>query len=172
LEPSPNPFSWGCGCQDLAWETFKTPTVANILFWKYLDIPNGTGVRGAVEKILAKRTGDEMIVTFDHHQYFTAKYYVGARARIRLVELSPDLFWGWHLIRPADLITLEQLRGELRRGVWLIGRDPTPVLLPEEPDASPIEPYPFRYYHSLHRQLFVHHFRIPNGPLVQERPVP
>ena len=57
----------------------RSSLVANVKFWEYLDIPNKTGMRGAVETILARRRGDEMIVTFDHHQYFPLKFYAGRR---------------------------------------------------------------------------------------------
>jgi mannosyltransferase len=145
---------------------------ANVLFWTYLDIPRGQGVRGAVETILSRREDDELIVTFDHHQYFPAKYYMRSKARVRLVDPSPDLFWGWHLIRSADLITPEQLRIELRRGVWLIGNGSPPTELPDPGGAAPLEQYKFTYYQSLHRHLYVQHYKDPGGHQVQERSQP
>ncbi len=145
---------------------------ANVAFWKYLDIPHGTGVRGAVEMILAKRRDDEIIVTPDHHQYFPLKYYLGGRATVRLLQPDPDLFWGPHLIRPGDLITTDQLDDALCRGVWLVGRLPTPEITPKLAKARLLERSEFRYYHSLHRRLFVHHYRTRDEAARKERPAP
>ncbi|SIO59619.1 hypothetical protein SAMN05444166_6117 [Singulisphaera sp. GP187] len=144
---------------------------ANAVFWNYLDIPNGGGVRQAVATILAERCDGEMIVTFNHHQYVPAKYYVGDRATVRLLDSGP-LFWGRHLIRPTDLISPEQLRQALGRGVWVIGTDPLPGEQPVLAGAVPLRQHEFHYYQSLHRHLYVHRFAIPNQPPVQERPAP
>jgi uncharacterized membrane protein len=150
---------------------FAALFVANVLLWKYLDIPNGGGMRQAVATILKERRHDETIVTFDHHQYFTAKYYVGNKAPIRL--LPPEgLFWGWHLIRPPDLITTAQLRAGLRRGVWVIDREPVPAWRPELTGAVPGRAYEFHYYMSLHRELYVQRFALPDLPPAQERSGP
>jgi hypothetical protein len=97
--------------------------IADVKFWEYLDVTHKTGVRGALETILASRRDDEIIVTFDHHQYFPLKFYAEGRAKVRLVTPGSDLFWGWHLIRPADLIEPDRLRDELRRGLWVVGKD-------------------------------------------------
>jgi mannosyltransferase len=151
---------------------FAVQLGANVLFWEYLDIPHGPGVRGGIETIMARRQGDEMIVTFDHHQYFPAKYYVGTEARIRLVDPGPGLFWGWHLIRPNDLITVEELRGELRRGVWLIGNGAPPKSFPGVESATLLEQYLFTYYQSLHRRLFVQHYKVADNSEVQKEAEP
>ena len=134
-------------------------TVADVKFWEYLDVTHKTGVKGAMETILARRASDEMIVTFDHHQYFPLKFYAKGRAEVRLVAPGPDLFWGWHLIRPGDLIEPDRLRDELRRGLWLVGKDPAPWKEPELAGAEPLERYEFGFYHSVHRRLFVFHLR-------------
>jgi mannosyltransferase len=133
--------------------------VADVKFWEYLDVTHKTGVKGAIETILARRGSDEMIVTFDHHQYFPLKFYAKGRAEVRLVAPGPDLFWGWHLIRPDDLIEPDQLHDELRRGLWLVGKDPAPWKEPELAGAEPLERYEFGFYHSVHRRLFVFHLR-------------
>lgn len=135
----------------------------NVVFWKYLDIPQGGGIRQAVAAILAERRPDEMIVAFDHHQYVTAKYYVGRQAPIRLVAPA-GMFWGWHLVRPADLISSDALRGELRRGVWVIANDPYSRLQPELAGAEPTRKLQFQFYMSLHRHLFVQRFALPAQP--------
>jgi predicted nucleic acid-binding protein len=145
---------------------------ADVKFWEYLDIPNKTGVKGALETILDHRRGDEMIVTFDHHQYFPLKFYAAGRAEVRLVAPDPDLFWGWHLIRPGDLVGPERLRDELRRGIWVVGRDPAPWDHPELAGAEPSERYEFGYYHSLHRHMFVFHLRDAGAPPAREGPEP
>jgi uncharacterized membrane protein len=145
---------------------------ADVKFWEYFDVTRKTGVKGAVETILARRRSDEMIVTFDHHQYFPLKFYAGGRAEVRLVAPDPELFWGWHLIRPGDLIGADRLRDELRRGIWVVGRDPAPWDLPELAGAEPTERYEFGYYHSLHRHLFVFHLRGAGGPPAREGPEP
>ena len=145
---------------------------ADVKFWEYFDVTNKTGVKGALETILARRRGDEMIVTFDHHQYFPLKFYAGGRAEVRLVTPGPDLFWGWHLIRPEDLIGPDRLRDELRRGIWVVGKDPTPWESPELAGAEPTERYEFGYYHSLHRHMFVFHLRGEGGPPSKGVPEP
>lgn len=128
-----------------------------VAFWKYLDVEHKTGVRGAMEIIQAHRRDDEMIVTFDHHQYFPLKYYAGDRAVVRLVTPDPDLFWGWHLIRPEDLIEPGRLRDGLRRGLWVVSKDPTPWERPEFAGAEPLGRYEIGFYHSVHRRLFIVH---------------
>lgn len=146
--------------------------VANVKFWEYFDVAHKTGVKGALEMILARRRGGEMIVTFDHHQYFPLKFYAGDGATVRLVDPGPDLFWGWHLIRPGDLIEPDRLRDELRRGIWVVGRDPTPRERPELAGAQPLNRYEFRYYHSLHRRLYVFHLRSAGHPPAKEESGP
>ena len=41
LEPKPSPFSWGCGCQNLASGTFETPTLSEFSEEIFLDTPCG-----------------------------------------------------------------------------------------------------------------------------------
>ncbi len=140
-----------------------------VLFWHYLDIPNGQGVRGAVEVVLANKRDDELIVTVDHHQHFPVKYYAGRTAEVRLVEPHPDLFWGWHLIRPDDLVTQGRLDEELKRGVWLIARNSDPAKALDRADLTVLARYEFRFYHALHRRLFVYHVRTGSVPSTRER---
>jgi hypothetical protein len=146
--------------------------VAEVKYWEYFDVTHKTGVKGALETILAHRRGDEMIVTFDHHQYFPLKFYAGDRAEVRLVTPDPELFWGWHLIRPGDLIGPDRLRDELRRGIWVVGKDPAPWKLPELSGAEPLERYEFHFYHSVHRHLFVVHLRSAGDPPARGVPKP
>jgi hypothetical protein len=141
---------------------------ADIKFWEYLDIPHKTGVKGAIETILAHRRGDELIVALDHHQYFPLKYYAGGRAEVRLLAPAADVFWGGHLIRPADLVGVDRLCAELRRGLWVVGRDSAPWGLAELAGAEPLERYEFGYYHSLHRHMFIFHLRRAGGPPAKE----
>jgi hypothetical protein len=148
----------------LAWGQVK--------YWEYFDVTHRTGVKGAMETILAHRRGDEMIVTFDHHQYFPMKFYAGDRATVRIVDPGPDLFWGWHLIRPGDLIEPDRLRDELRRGIWIVGRDPRPWEEPMLSGARPVEQYEFRHYHSVHRHLYVFHLRSAGEPPAKEGTTP
>jgi hypothetical protein len=145
-----------------------TLAVAEVKYWEYFDVTHKTGVKGALETILARRRGDELIVALDHHQYFPLKFYAGGRAEVRLLAPDPDLFWGWHLIRPRDLIGPDRLREELRRGIWVVGKDPTPWKLPELSGAEPLERYEFRYYHSLNRHMFVFYLRGAGGPSAKE----
>jgi hypothetical protein len=146
--------------------------VADVKFWEYLDVTHKTGVKGALETILAHRRGDEMIVTFDHHQYFPLKFYAEGRAEVRLVTPGPGLFWGWHLIRPGDLIEPDRLHEELRRGLWVVGKDPAPWEGPELAGALPVERYELGFYHSVHRHLFVFHFRSAGGTPAREESRP
>jgi uncharacterized membrane protein len=144
---------------------------ANVVFWQYLDIPNGGGVRQAVATILAERRKGEIIVTFDHHQYVTAKYYVGSQAEIRLVE-PREMFWGWHLIRQADLISRKQLHEALPRGVWVISANPPDWEEPELAGAASSPLHEFHYYFSLHRHLYVQRYTAPRVPPIEERSTP
>jgi hypothetical protein len=137
---------------------------ADVKFWEYLDVAHKTGVKGALETILAHRRGDEMIVTFDRHQYFPLKFYARGRAEVRLVTPDPELFWGWHLIRPGDLIDSDRLRDELRRGIWVVGKDRAPWERPELAGAEPLERYEISFYHSLHRNMLVFHLRAAGVP--------
>jgi mannosyltransferase len=132
---------------------------ANYGFWKTLNVREGRGVKGAVEFILAERKPGESIVALDLIQYFPAKYYVGDRAKIRLLEPPFDLFWGMHLIRPADVISYDQVDDELRDGVWLIGTRPTPAITPRIASARMTAKREFTYYNHLHRRVYVHHYQ-------------
>jgi mannosyltransferase len=144
----------------------------DVKFWEYFDVARKTGIRGAVETILARRRPDEMIVTFDYMQYFPLKFYAGDRAAVRLVDPGPELFWGWHLIRPEDLIAPDRLRDELREGLWVVGKDPKPWESPELEGAEVLERYEFRFYHSVHRHFFVFHLRGAGGRPAREGPEP
>ncbi len=104
---------------------------ANVAFWRELDLAHNPGMRGAVATILERIRPGESIVATDGVQYVTAKFYAAGRAPIHLVEPPADQFWGWHLIRPDDLISLDELRKEMARGIWLIGTMPRPVVSPE-----------------------------------------
>ena len=137
----------------------RTAIPANVAFWRKLNLDEGRGIKGAVEFVLASRGPDETIVALDVNQYFPAKYYVGSRARIALLEPGPDLFWGWHLIRSDDLIAPDQLDREINRGVWLIGTLSTPAITPGLVSAKPRDQQVFTYYNHLHSRVFVHHYR-------------
>jgi hypothetical protein len=129
-------------------------------------------VKGAIDTVLARRRGDEMIVTFDHHQYFPLKFYAEGRAEVRLVTPGPGLFWGWHLIRPGDLIEPDRLRDELSRGLWVVGKDPAPWEGPVLAGAEPLERFEFGFYHSVHRHLFVFHLQGAGGTPAREESRP
>jgi mannosyltransferase len=132
---------------------------ANVAFWKTLDLENGRGIRGAVEYVMDHRLPGETIVALDALQYFPAKYYFAGRAPVRMVEPAVDLFWGWHLIRPDDLITQDRLDADLDRGVWLIGTLPNPAVTPGLTSRKPLNNQSFTYYNHLHARVFVHHYR-------------
>ena len=136
---------------------------ANVAFWGRLDIPHNPGMRAAVAAVLRDIRPGESIVTTDVVQYVPAKYYVGRRAPIHLLEPSADLFWGWHLIRPDDLISLDDFRRELARGVWLIGTMPEPVVSPEWDlgEARLLSRSAYHYYLGMHRNIYVHHYEFP-----------
>jgi mannosyltransferase len=131
---------------------------ANLVFWKGLDLENGRGVQGAVEYIMARRAPEESIVALDMLQYFPAKYYVSGRAMIRMVKPDAGMFWGWHLIRPADLVTPDELDDELGRGVWLIGKEQKPAVTNRLIATTPAEEQIFTYYNHLHARIYVHHY--------------
>lgn len=134
---------------------------ANVEFWQGMDLAHNTGMRAAVATVLDQIRPGESIIATDVIQYTTAKFYVAGRAPIYLVEPPPDLFWGWHLIRPKDLITLDDLRGKLPRGLWLIGTLREPVIAPDWDlnDAELLARQEFHYYMHLHRIIYVHHYK-------------
>ena len=138
--------------------------LANVKYWNYFDVTNKTGIKGVVETILIHNRDGEMIITFDHHQYFPLKFYAGDQVRVRLV--TPDansLFWGSHLIRPEDLIEPDQLRNELRKGIWFVGKDAEPWDYAVLSHVSSLEHYKIEFYHSLHRRVYVFHLRDTRG---------
>jgi mannosyltransferase len=136
---------------------------ANVVFWKGLDVESGRGVQGAIEYIMARKAPDEIIVALDMIQYFPAKYYVGGRTRIRMVQPDADMFWGWHLIRPADLVTPDELDDELDRGVWLIGTAQKPAVTARLTTTTPSDEQVFTYYNHLHARVYVHHYSGPRS---------
>jgi uncharacterized membrane protein len=142
---------------------FAILIASNVVFWRKLNLDEGQGIRGAVEFILANRRPDETIVALDALQYFPAKYYVGEKARIAMVEPAPDLFWGWHLIRPSDVITSERLDDEVSRGVWLIGTLPRPAITARLASNSPRAQQVFTYYNHLHARVYVHRYCTSEG---------
>jgi mannosyltransferase len=134
---------------------------ANGSFWDRLDIPRNPGMRGAVASILRQIQPGESIVATDIIQYATAKFYVREQAPIHLLEPSKGLFWGWHLIQPADLISLDEFGRERAGGVWLIGTVPVPVIAPDWDwgDQSPVQTGHFTYYLNLHRDIYIFHHK-------------
>ena len=136
---------------------------ANVAFCRGLDLAHNPGMRAAVATILERIRPGETIVSTDVIQYVTAKFYAGKRAPIHLVEPPAHLFWGWHLIRPDDLISLDELRDEMARGIWLIGTTSAPVVSPEWDisDEQLLEKYEYHYYLHLHKNIFVHHYAGP-----------
>jgi hypothetical protein len=136
---------------------------ANVAFWRGLDLAHNTGMRAAVATILERIRPGESIVATDVVQYATAKFYAGRRAPIHLVEPPPELFWGWHLIRPDDVISPGELRDEVARGIWLVGSTSEPVLPPEcgLDDAQQLEKYEYHYYCVPNRNTFVNHYAVP-----------
>jgi hypothetical protein len=131
---------------------------ANRAFWQGLDLEHGRGVQGAVDYIMAHRTPTESVVALDMIQYFPAKFYISRHAAIRMLEPDPGMFWGWHLIRPDDLVTAEALDAELDRGVWLISTTPNPAVTRRLIATAPAEEQIFTYYNHLHARVYVHHY--------------
>ncbi len=138
---------------------------ANVAFWGRLDLEHNGGMRAAVASIMRQIKPGESIVTTDVVQYVTAKFYVGRRAPIHLIEPPLDLFWGWHLIRPEDLISFDELRRETSHGVWLVGTLAVPVIAPDWDwgEHPPVEKGHFHYYLLLHRDIYVQYARSPAG---------
>ena len=136
---------------------------ANVAFWRGLDLSHNTGMRAAVATILERIRPGESIVATDVIQYATAKFYAKSRAPIHLVEPPTDMFWGWHLIRPDDLISPGEFRDELARGIWLVGPTSVPVVSPEWglDDARPLDQYEFHYYCLPNKNTFVNHYAGP-----------
>jgi len=136
---------------------------ANVAFWRGLDLAHNTGMRAAVATILERIRPGESIVATDGIQYTTAKFYAGTQAPIHLVQPPPDMFWGWHLIRPDDVISLGELRDELARGIWLVGPTSVPIVPPEWglDDARHLEMHEYHYYCIPNRDIFVNHYAGP-----------
>ncbi len=133
---------------------------ANVAFWRGLDLAHNTGMRAAVATILERIRPGESIVSTDLLQYLTAKFYAQRTGADPPGRAPPDMFWGWHVIRPDDLISLDQLRDEMTRGIWLIGTMPKLVVSPEWEldDLRLLEEYEYHYYMELHKNIFVHHY--------------
>lgn len=133
---------------------------ANVAFWRGLDLAHNTGMRAAVATILERIRPGESIVATDGIQYTTAKFYAGRRAPIHLLEPPPGMFWGWHLIRPDDVISPEELRDELARGIWLVGPTSVPLVSPKWglDDAQQLETYEYHYYCMPNHNTFVNHY--------------
>ncbi|WP_074310444.1 hypothetical protein [Singulisphaera sp. GP187] len=138
--------------------------LAYILFWKTLDIPNGPGPRGAVERILAMSRGGEIIVTTDYMQYFPAKYYVGGRGKVQLLWTGPDHAWGPHLVRPSDLISPGELSNCLGSGVWVLSSTPRSAVLPSIDRLEPESSFTVPFYQPLHRTLYANRYRVRSRP--------
>jgi hypothetical protein len=134
--------------------------VANVAFWKGLDLEHGHGPRAAVASIMARRAPGEPIVVLDAIQYFPAKFYVKNRAPVRMLEPPFNMFWGWHLIRPNDLITPDKIDAQLKTGVWIISDLPRPAITPGLAALAPLHEEMFTYYNHLHARVYVHHFRV------------
>jgi uncharacterized membrane protein len=134
---------------------------ANVVFWQRLDLAHNTGMRAAVAAIIERIRPGESIVASDVVQYVTAKFYARGRAPIHVIEPPQDLYWGWHLIRPDDLVSLDDLRSGLARGIWLIGTLPDPVVSPDWDigEAHLLERHEYHYYLYLHKNIYVHHYR-------------
>ncbi len=136
---------------------------ANVAFWRGLDLAHNPGMRAAVATILERIRPGESIVATDVVQYVPAKFYARGRAPIHLVEPPPEMFWGWHLIRPDDLISLDDLRDLMARGIWLVGTTSEAAVSPEWDldDARLLEKYEYHYYCIPNRNIFVHHYTGP-----------
>jgi mannosyltransferase len=131
---------------------------ANVAFWRALDIPNGSGPRGAVEQILADRRDDEVIVVLDLFQYLPISYYARQHAVVRLLRPTITPFWGPHVILEGDLIEEEALARELDRGVWVVGTLPVPANMSALEGLSPDRTFCTTFYCELHRRIYVNHF--------------
>jgi hypothetical protein len=138
---------------------------ANVAFWRALDIPNGSGPRGAIERILAERRDDEAIIVLDLYQYLPIRYYAGEQAVVRLVRPTFSPFWGPHVIRPADLIEPEAIARELDHGVWVVGTLPRPINIGALEELTPDHGFGVTFYSELHRRIYVNHYaRRSAGP--------
>ena len=138
---------------------------ANVIFWSRLDLPHNGGMRAAAATIMGRIRPGESIVATDVVQYVTAKFYVHGKAPIHLVRPPDDMFWGWHLIRPDDLISLDELRYKAGKGIWLIGTIPIPVIAPEWDwgERPPSEIGRSHYYIDLHTDIYVHYYKSPGA---------
>jgi mannosyltransferase len=137
---------------------------ANVAFWNRLDISHNGGMRAAVATILRQVEPGESIITTDVLQFLPAKFYVGRRAPVCLLEPPFDLMWGWHVIDRNDLISLDEFRRAMARGVWLIGTLPRPIVSPEWDwgEHAPVEKDHEHYYINIHRDIYVHYAKDPN----------
>jgi mannosyltransferase len=131
---------------------------ANVAFWRALDLTNGPGPRGAVDRILAERRGDEPIIVLDLYQYLPISYYARQHAVVRLVRPTIIPFWGPHVIRPGDLIEPEAIAQELHRGVWVVGTLPVPANISALEDLTPDHGFVVTFYLELHKKIYVTHY--------------
>ena len=99
-------------------------TAASIDFWGNRQIATRPGMRGAMERILSTDNGRDPIVADCKMHYFPAKYYAPPGVSVRILEPATHEFWGRHLIRSADMVSEEDFRASLAKGVWYLSYRP------------------------------------------------
>ncbi len=151
--------------------------VASVNFWINREIPTRPGMRGAMERILSLRKGNELIVANSNIHYFPAKYYAPKVVPVRIRESAAHGFWCRHLIRPADVLSEVDFRASLAEGVWLLSHWETPAdeddLADAVVDVRFEVPYDFGVFP---RTIYVSHLRVPDEGakerVVRMRPIP
>jgi hypothetical protein len=83
-------------------------------------------MQGAIAHICSFREPKEPIVATDYVHYFVAKYYATRYhgvdgSQIRLLVPDKAMLFGWHLIRPADVISRQEVQDMSPRSLWVIG---------------------------------------------------
>lgn len=143
-----------------------------VAFWKARDIPEKTGIGGAVAEILARARPGETIICTTNVNYFPAKHDVGSQAEIRLLDSALELFWGGHLIRDVDLIRPGELEKAVEGGVWLIGQERSDSPFGEAADSIETSHSEFAYDNgSPPWPIHVMHLRKPGPGEALERAI-
>ncbi len=121
---------------DVAWRSFAgqarhvvlallvaDSTYAHACYWDELDVRHKPGVRGAVEHVLQRRTGKDLIVVLHPCVFYSVKYYCRdvADPKLLLDGRFPKHFYGGPLITKDTAIGELDLESLDADRIWVVG---------------------------------------------------